>query len=567
MHHLSKTVQVLFHIILALAYCIDGFLTNHPTIRLKSMQLHPSSRTTTTTTTTSIDDELSFRLGYVTDVEGNIDYFLSYVQKSNVLDLHEWDTKVMKLGLRDEHCYFVFGGDAVDKGPGDIRLVRALVDLKQRYPNRVFLLVGNRDLNKLRFTAELAKDDMNRPMEDIPPPHWDPKAPSYLQYLERILGTEESENRISLESLNTRVRRLCYMLEHTLGCPNTFEFRRQELCILQERSDITDDEVVDSFVHEVEEGSLRQYLSNAHVAVVIGNTLFCHGAVDRNTMRFIPSANTKFENPESRPPPAKLATTVEEWVNDLNTYLETGLKDHRKRPYWNNDRTSRGGESLLALQNRPAMWGRSVVSNCYGDGGCITTKHAALKRNNPERVSMEDTNPLVFEAVSSDPMDPVVAKWLLEHGIQRVVVGHKPTGDCPSVLSAIHTGVEIVSADTSFSDTSATDNRGCATSIVELAGTSHCDNQLHLSGILRDGTPYRSAFHRLHSGGAIDTNVGDPFLGRQLPDGWWVKASSHDEKHYWLTRGKGRIVEYKQVEKSNLPNLMFSRKLEADTAN
>ena len=31
----------------------------------------------------------------------------------------------------DEECYFVYGGDAVDKGTGDIRLVRALVDLKR----------------------------------------------------------------------------------------------------------------------------------------------------------------------------------------------------------------------------------------------------------------------------------------------------------------------------------------------------------------------------------------------------------------------------------------------------
>ena len=49
-----------------------------------------------------------------------------------------------------EGAYFVFGGDVVDKGPGDIRLCRQLVALKRRHPDRVFLVVGNRDLNKVR---------------------------------------------------------------------------------------------------------------------------------------------------------------------------------------------------------------------------------------------------------------------------------------------------------------------------------------------------------------------------------------------------------------------------------
>lgn len=116
----------------------------------------------------------SFRLGYVTDVEGNWDYFLSFVERCQVLNAHKvWENgniTSLHLSLKGDDSYFVFGGDAVDKGPGDIRLVRALVDLKRRYPDRVFLIVGNRDVNKLRFTAELSQEDMSRDIEDIPPP-------------------------------------------------------------------------------------------------------------------------------------------------------------------------------------------------------------------------------------------------------------------------------------------------------------------------------------------------------------------------------------------------------------
>jgi hypothetical protein len=93
-----------------------------------------------------------FRLSYVTDVEGNLDYFHAFVKLSEYLD---YDGEgALKLADRS---FFVFGGDIVDKGLGDERLCRQLVALKQKHPDRVFLLVGNRDLNKVcRFHPLLA---------------------------------------------------------------------------------------------------------------------------------------------------------------------------------------------------------------------------------------------------------------------------------------------------------------------------------------------------------------------------------------------------------------------------
>lgn len=518
-----------------------------------------------------------FRLGYVTDVEGNLEYFKKFVQRSTVLDLGTADgdgdsdsdsnIKSLSLHLRDG-CYFVYGGDAIDKGPGDIRLCRALVSLKRRYPDRVFLLVGNRDLNKLRFTAELSTDDvLERSIDEIPPPHWDPNAPTLRQYLEDIAGPNET-----VEQINTRVNRLHYLLKHTLGCPKTFEFRRQELEILQlgdsrqqHGKTITDDQVVNSFVDEADRGSLREYLDHAQVAAAIGNTLFVHGCVDASTIRFVPSRQSKFENPPSKPEAGMMCENFSDWVDELNAYLRDGLEDYERRPHWDKARTTRGGETLMALQNRPAMWGRTVVSNCYGDGGCITTHHAAAHRNNPRRLEEEETNPLVFENVSSDPCDQQVADWLLRHGVRRVVVGHKPTGDCPAVLSASYTGVEIVSADTSFSDTSAEDNRGEAVAVVEISGRDIDHNHLTLLGSFKTGESYDCQFPTLvgtntsnvslslKAKGVLEEkdHVGDSMLGRRLDDGgWWVKAST--STHYQLCRGQGRRVEYKMIPTEEL---------------
>ena len=96
--------------------------------------------------------EQQIEVGYVTDVEGNLEYFDRWVARSGVL---QYDA-AGELELTAPNAYFVFGGDGVDRGGGSSRLLKRLVDVKRRSPDRVFLLVGNRDLNKLRLTSELS---------------------------------------------------------------------------------------------------------------------------------------------------------------------------------------------------------------------------------------------------------------------------------------------------------------------------------------------------------------------------------------------------------------------------
>ena len=102
-------------------------------------------------------------VAYCTDVEGNLSYFERWVETAaRVL---RFDSTGKELELVHEGAYFVYGGDVCDNGPGDLRLCQLLVSLKRRHPDRVALLSGNRDLNKLRMTAEL---------EQAPPPSPDP---------------------------------------------------------------------------------------------------------------------------------------------------------------------------------------------------------------------------------------------------------------------------------------------------------------------------------------------------------------------------------------------------------
>lgn len=92
----------------------------------------------------------SFTVGYATDVEGNISYWQRYIDHSQVLS----KTAAGHLELHDE-CFFVYGGDTCDRGCGDLQVLKDLIYLKETYPERVHLLMGNRDINKLRFAVAL----------------------------------------------------------------------------------------------------------------------------------------------------------------------------------------------------------------------------------------------------------------------------------------------------------------------------------------------------------------------------------------------------------------------------
>lgn len=69
-------------------------------------------------------------------------------------------------------------------------------------------------------------------------------------------------------------------------------------------------------------------------------------------------------------------------------------------------------------QNRDAMWGRSVVSNCYADGGCITTRSAAAARLQAFERAEANKDCRAFSGVLSEPRDERVAAWLKKGGIR-----------------------------------------------------------------------------------------------------------------------------------------------------
>eukprot|EP00908_Phaeocystis_cordata_P010696 Transcript_21548.p2 GENE.Transcript_21548~~Transcript_21548.p2 ORF type:complete len:427 (+),score=185.57 Transcript_21548:407-1687(+) len=399
---------------------------------------------------------------------------------------------------------------------------------------------------------------MERPIDEIPPPHWDRKAPTLRQHLERVAAERALPG--GAAAANTRVERLKYMLQHTLGCPRTFETRREELRLLRgvRKEQVSDEEVTDSFVAEVAPGAggaLRSYLEHASLAALLGNTLFVHGAVDARSLGLVPADDTRF----ALPPPHAEAEQLERrfkrfdgvtaWVEALNAFLRRGLADHARRPHWDAARASRGGEALLAMQNRAAVLGRTVVSNCFADGGTITSERTVAERQHVAQAA--PTDPLVYERFCADPRDAAVAAWLRRGGVRRLVVGHKPSGDSPAVLCSRYTGLEVISADLSYSDARAPDNRGAAVAGVLIRGESLQANHALVYGTLSDGRRHEARLRTL--GGDEDGAGGDPYVGSEVGDGWWVKArcwapsGAPSGATYLLAKGAGRKVEYRNV--------------------
>lgn len=394
---------------------------------------------------------------------------------------------------------------------------------------------------------------MARAPREIPGPHWDPRAPTLQSYLSEVAAARGES---SAEAVDCRAERLKYMLIHTLGCSMTFEGRRRELRVLQEEgavgvgsSDVSDDEVVESFLADVQPGgALRAYLEHACIACVLGSTIFVHGALEPTSIRLVPLDSTRFYLPPT-PQPMREVDTVAAWVEEMNGVLRRGLAAHLARPEWDDERRTRGGEVLMALQNRCAMHGRCVVSGAYSSGGCITHAAVADLRRDVHAKAAETGDANQFERILADPLDGEVAAWLRKEGIRRVVVGHKPSGDSPAVLSAAATGVEIISADTSYADREDVLGRGQSLAGVTIRGQSLARNHARVFGTLSDGREHDASLATLDSKGSLRDAPGDPLIGTEIGDGWWVKAlvstNERNLNRYLCCRGIGRKVEYR----------------------
>jgi hypothetical protein len=209
------------------------------------------------------------RIAYLTDVEGRWDKLVSFADANPDVSLTG-----TSLQLADG-VGFVFGGDAIDRGPHSRRIVATLLAARRSYGDRVILLAGNRDINKLRLARELTGE----------PPHGAP-------------------------SDGSRGDLLRWIFAHTMGASKAFAYRAAELAADGQPAD--DDAVVHSFLDDLGPGGpLRAYLGECRLGFRAGATLFLHGGVTADNFGVVPGA------------PA--TATVDDWLAALNRFYRDEL--------------------------------------------------------------------------------------------------------------------------------------------------------------------------------------------------------------------------------------------------
>ena len=217
---------------------------------------------------------------------------------------------------------FIHGGDIWDKGGFDLYVIRQLLDFKRRYPSRVHFVMGNRDVNKLRVLQELGlgptatptpkSSSSSQPAESSPPMTARSAGPIHYQQEEATTSSDSiassssnvplhgglwwlrgtgrvgyPENKYSIPS--TAVDRLKWLLSQTMGSPNAFEYRKEELqwerkyqrpAAASCQDEVSDDDVVESYRKSCHpNGEIGQFLSQARLAIKLGQALFVHGAI------------------------------------------------------------------------------------------------------------------------------------------------------------------------------------------------------------------------------------------------------------------------------------------------
>lgn len=308
-------------------------------------------------------------LAYLTDVEGHWDKLVDFATDNPAVSL---DARGRIMVADDAR--FVFGGDSVDRGPAGRRVVEALIEAKRRQPDHVFLLAGNRDINKLRLHRELAGHPPSRAPADLP-------RPALLRWI----------------------------FTHTMGAADAFAMRQRELAATAQPA--ADEDVVTSFIADVEpDGAMWRYLTLAQLALALDDTLIVHGGISDDSLGRVPGSDTHLHDAHA-------------WIAALNEWYRDQLAAFRRDPI------SHGPWQPLITYQAPV----------------------AGTNDNPGSV--------VYRRMLDDlqrPMLPSRAarKTLARAGIRRLLVGHTPMGDVPTIVRTGHDDdapFEMVMADNSYS--------------------------------------------------------------------------------------------------------------------
>ncbi len=266
---------------------------------------------------------------FVTDLEGRRGGIDKLVEAGKL----RWvDGKLDFVHTNDPNEKLVFGGDLPDRGPDSIKLVQWLVDLKRRYPERVTLIWGNRDLNKLGLLHDLPRLQTA-------------KDSAYLDWLEAKKKIDPASGQNNLEN------QVEFWLE-ARGNKGGLDRHQQELTELLGR-EVSRREAAQDMVDQVKPGgTFFEYLRLGQVIHADKSVLYVHGGVSPENYGIVPGHTQRVGD-------------ARQWVRELNAW------GHRELEQIAQAVESKGmGEhvSLKLLGYGDAIWDPEAIKSGGGRG-------------------------------------------------------------------------------------------------------------------------------------------------------------------------------------------------------
>ena len=334
----------------------------------------------------------------VGDLEGDFEKLESYLKKNTEYFQFEPEEG---WSVRDGH-QLVFMGDAVDKGPGGIKIVRLLNQLKKAQPDQVSLILGNRDINKMLVYTLLKKTQGMGPSEILRLP--------YIRYLKETgMHLEESLSLNALTSIlepfDSEELRLKVILKG-MNAENAFEFMREELKELLNTPLVDDSMVYREFIRSMEKGGeFLEFLKLGQVMHVIGDSVFVHGGISNENFGKVPGVATRYSD-------------TREWITAMNEWANSEISN------WSED--FRRGKALLDY-HAPRISGKSSKESVFY-----------------HRYSDSSGNPKL-------PSSGLLKKFE-NSKIKRAVSAHTPVGEVATIIKSHKFEIIMSDVSSAYSD-------------------------------------------------------------------------------------------------------------------
>lgn len=423
----------------------------------------------------SIRDEMVFDMKecaegihVFTDMEGDYDSFMKAwidgLHSKGALTVEEVVQNIQfgnvtvpvtysSLRLADGHCVANLG-DMLDQGfqgarQGVFRGVATFNALKRTYPSRVQLILGNRDINKLRLTSELSESSG---FQGIPGPFAYHTSPGPIgndelptkacSETEKCPRPKDSE----LDKLtgNKKTKWFKWILSQTMGAGSAFQGYQTELKILTKNDVFEDENMVTEFILEQlrPDGLFYEYLKMSGLVAHGGSALFLHGNLPDDILSsdgffLVPTGSEGIGvalDMSMRPNQRQridtfsgTASTPSDFVRRLWAWKDRVFRE------WDSQREM---SSSVECKTKLCRGGNALIDMALGAPE-PTARNGGFSKS-------------IISTPATGAYKKEFAEKLLNMGIKYVFTGHIPQGAVPQSFVETETGVTIVNSDLTY---------------------------------------------------------------------------------------------------------------------